>query len=109
MSFQRTVQDLVLRRSRARSATERLKKQTDLAARRERQSDQKEEEEEDDDDAVKLRLGEKTARIVLISGFESFNVKLYRKVSKDLRRKFPGLKLVVFRWEGIHVHIGLAF
>jgi|AntAceMinimDraft_5_1070358.scaffolds.fasta_scaffold10828_2 magnesium chelatase subunit H len=35
-------------------------------------------------------------RIVLISGFESFNVKLYRKAAKSLARRCPWVELVVF-------------
>ena len=37
-----------------------------------------------------------TRRIVLISGFESFNVKLYRRAAKDLARRCPGIELIVF-------------
>ena len=35
-------------------------------------------------------------RIVLISGFESFNVKLYRKAAKSLAKRCPWVELVVF-------------
>jgi magnesium chelatase subunit H len=97
MSFQKTAQDLSLRRSRDKAATEQLKKQFDLAVRREREVLLQEEEGDAGEAGVpKLRAGEKAAKIVLVSGFESFNVKLYRKVSKDLKRKFPGLNLIVF-------------
>ena len=36
------------------------------------------------------------ARIVLISGFESFNVGLYAQVAEELRRRAPGVDLRVF-------------
>jgi len=96
MSFQSAAQDLVLRRSRATAAVESLKSKIEMAARRERQALSEKEEEDDESVTPRLRAGEKTAKIVLITGFESFNVKLYRKVSKDLKGKFPGLKLIVF-------------
>ena len=35
-------------------------------------------------------------RIVLISGFESFNVGLYRKAARNLARRCPNVELVVF-------------
>ena len=39
---------------------------------------------------------QKSRSIVLISGFESFNVKLYRKAAKNLKRRLPDLDLYVF-------------
>ena len=38
----------------------------------------------------------KTRRIVLISGFESFNVKLYRRAARNLAKRCPGVELAVF-------------
>ena len=35
-------------------------------------------------------------RIVLISGFESFNVKLYRRAARNLAKRCPGVELAVF-------------
>ena len=35
-------------------------------------------------------------RIVLISGFESFNVKLYKKAARNLAKRCPGVELAVF-------------
>jgi magnesium chelatase subunit H len=35
-------------------------------------------------------------RIVLISGFESFNVKLYRRAARNLAKRCPGVDLCVF-------------
>ena len=37
-----------------------------------------------------------TRRIVLISGFESFNVKLYRRTARNLAKRCPGVELAVF-------------
>ena len=37
-----------------------------------------------------------TRRIVLISGFESFNVKLYRRAARNLAKRCPGVELAVF-------------
>ena len=41
-------------------------------------------------------LGTGTRRIVLISGFESFNVKLYRRAARNLAKRCPGVELAVF-------------
>ena len=46
--------------------------------------------------APDLGLGTGTRRIVLISGFESFNVKLYRRAARNLAKRCPGVELAVF-------------
>ena len=38
----------------------------------------------------------RTKRVVLISGFESFNVRLYKKAAKKVAKRCPGVELVVF-------------
>ena len=38
----------------------------------------------------------RTKRVVLISGFESFNVGLYKKAAKKVAKRCPGVELVVF-------------
>ena len=48
-----------------------------------------------DDEALYLS-SKKTKKIVLISGFESFNVRLYKKVSKSLKKRYPSVTLCVF-------------
>ena len=47
-----------------------------------------------DDEA--LYLSSKKTKIVLISGFESFNVRLYKKVSRNLKKRYPSITLYVF-------------
>ena len=42
------------------------------------------------------RLSASRRRIVLISGFESFNVKLYKKAARNLAKRCPGVELAVF-------------
>ena len=54
------------------------------------------EEEEEEEAAVRALQGLGRAKIVLISGFESFNVKLYRDAAKALKKRVPGLQLIVF-------------
>ena len=38
----------------------------------------------------------KTKKIVLISGFESFNVRLYKKSVRNLKKRYPSITLCVF-------------
>jgi phage/plasmid primase-like uncharacterized protein len=54
------------------------------------------EEDEQEEAAVRTLQGLRRAKIVLISGFESFNVKLYRDAAKALKKRVPGLQLIVF-------------
>jgi len=39
---------------------------------------------------------EGTRKIVLLSGFESFNVALYKASARDLKKRFPNVELLVF-------------
>jgi len=68
------------------------------------EEEEEEEERRDDEDAEGISIDDealylsskKTKKIVLISGFESFNVRLYKKVSKSLKKRYPSVTLCVF-------------
>lgn len=43
-----------------------------------------------------LEAREGTRKIVLLSGFESFNVALYKAAARDLKKRYPHVELLVF-------------
>jgi magnesium chelatase subunit H len=102
--FQSRAQDLALKRNRCSGVVETLRgsvtaakgREADAARLQQQQQQQGEEEEEAEEAAVRALQGRGCAKVVLISGFESFNVKLYRDAAKTLRKRVPGLQLIVF-------------
>jgi hypothetical protein len=45
----------------------------------------------EEDEIVRNLVEGREARIVLISGFESFNVALYKQAAVQVRERFPGV------------------
>lgn len=48
----------------------------------------------EEEEIVRNVVEGREARIVLISGFESFNVALYKQAAAQVRERFPGAGLV---------------
>jgi len=38
----------------------------------------------------------KTANIVLVAGFEAFNLALYKKAAEEVMKRYPGIRVSVF-------------
>jgi len=62
----------------------------------EKEDKEKEDDVNESEADVEHATKKKNTKIVLISGFESFNVRLYQKVSKSLRKRYPTCSLLVF-------------
>jgi len=104
LSFEAAVPRLKLKRERVRGELERLEaRRTSIAAVGSKVHSDYDDmnDEKFDESSPKLRKTS-TVRIVLLTGFESFNSDLYRKVSVSLSRSHPGLvDLIVFNDQDI--------
>ncbi|CAI5457924.1 unnamed protein product [Closterium sp. Yama58-4] len=103
-AFQRDVHSLALRRDRTRQELRALLDQLEearaAAAAPMEESSSASDSEAEGPAAVIPGLGakvdRKVASIVLVAGFESFNVALYKQAAAQLRAKCPGIRLSVF-------------
>lgn len=103
--FQHKVHTLALMRNRQRAELKQLEDQlgeailmsaAPAAASSGPEGEHEEEEEGGADTAAGGYVAGREARIVLISGFESFNVALYRQAAAAIRERCPGVRLTVF-------------
>ena len=105
--FQKDVVSLKLKRNRIQEMTKRAEASDTAALEEQRYSRvrndyqqmsgqmlPKEGEGNNDEDGVKIKR--KSVRIVLLTGFESFNSDLYRRVALQLSNSFPVAQLLVF-------------
>ena len=116
-AFQSNVNSLKLRRSRLLQETDNLSAASEVAARRARAAaapseyetaagkwDAAARQSSGDGDSITTTstttatglLQRTSVKIVLISGFESFNVELYKRAAVELARSSPGISLRVF-------------
>ncbi|KAK3272174.1 Magnesium chelatase, partial [Cymbomonas tetramitiformis] len=93
--FQSTAQTLQLRKTRVAEALERKHRELNDVVGKAKLAAEVEVEDDQEPPAFELPASG-MARIVLISGFESFNVSLYRKAAEELAVQYPGLQLTVF-------------
>mmetsp|Transcript_1572 Transcript_1572/g.5385 ORF Transcript_1572/g.5385 Transcript_1572/m.5385 type:complete len:1547 (-) Transcript_1572:1607-6247(-) len=84
-----------LQQARAREEEARLALAAAKLAQLEEQEEEQEEDEEEGAGVVAAGVGARR-RIVLITGFESFNVRLYEDVASAIAQRCPGLELRVF-------------
>lgn len=108
LSFQTEVSSLKLQRSRLEREAADVAAVLNVAGRRERVAGERDEYEEAvgawDDVAIGSGTGAGAAqqqrrqgmKVVLVTGFESFNVELYKQAAVALARAVPGLSLRVF-------------
>ncbi|CAI7886146.1 unnamed protein product [Closterium sp. NIES-53] len=103
-AFQREVHSLALRRDRTRQELRALVEQLDeartAAAAPMEETSSGSDSEAEGPAAVIPGLGakgeRKVASMVLVAGFESFNVALYKQAAAQLRSQCPGIRLSVF-------------
>ncbi|KAK9843478.1 hypothetical protein WJX81_004582 [Elliptochloris bilobata] len=102
-AFQARASDLAGRRARVRREVQDIERALWDAGVARRGAAQRARDEEGEGDIGEAGLAQRvlvgapgTCRIVLISGFESFNVALYEKAARQVARQLPGVQVHVF-------------
>lgn len=94
--FQSAVVPLRLQRTRLKSEIEALQTAIEQARANARTAANLDDNDDEGAEAADMRSLADTVRIVMVTGFESFNVDLYKKAAKRVAKECPGVKVFVF-------------